>query len=172
MNIFNFRKKLSKGGPIPHNDPPDFKPKPHKRIIPFGEHFLWIGGGTSVEYFINMKHMYLRNAGTANMMAIKLFLSIIIIPTTTITVLKTFAHDTPNYYRKEFTLFTGPTANPNNIKETVEKIKNIHSEKYIDPLGRKTPDYYKMNAPLEIRIDKGSFFDDHIDQKDDYIGKK
>ena len=172
MNALRFKRLLSRSGPIPHNDPPKFKSSKIKRVIPFGEHLLWFANDFTAEYFINLKHMYLRNLGGTLMQIMKIFFGGVILPTSIICYLKSVSQDTRNYYRDEFTIYSGPLAAPNNMKEMIGKLREYHSAPYQDLLGRKSHQFYKTLAPIEIRLDLPGYHDDYIRRKDDYIGKK
>ena len=172
MNALRFKRLISRSGPIPHNDPPRFKSSKIKRIIPFGEHLLWFGNDFTMEYFINLKHMYLRNLTGTLMQILKIFFGGVILPTTIICYLKSVSQDNRNYYRDEFTIYSGPLAPPNNLKEILGKLREYQAAPYKDPLGRKSYQYYKTWAPLEFRLDKPGYYDDYIKNRDDYIGKK
>jgi hypothetical protein len=170
--MFRFKKLISRSGPIPHNDPPNFKDHKFKRVIPFGENHLWVGNSFSNEYMINAKHMYVRNLGGAILQYIKIYSTVILIPTLIITYLKSYSQDQANYYRKEFTYTSGPLAPSNNDKEISNYIKSALSETYKDPLGRSDYTYYKAHAPFYIDTNRKSYTDEYIERCECYNGNK
>ena len=172
MNTFRFKRLLSRSGPIPHNDPPTFKSHKFKRIIQFGDHHRWIGNSSTMEYFINMKHMYLQNLEASILQSIKIYFGIVMIPTCIITFLKTTSHDTRNYYNKKLTFCSGPLAPPNNDKEFYQKLKEYQNATYKDPLGRKGLEYYNPFAPFTRDLSIKCFKEIEIEKSDDYIGNK
>jgi len=168
--MFRFKKHISRSGPIPHNDPPDFKEHKLRRVIPYGENHLWIGNSFSNEYMINTKHMYVRNLGGAVLQFLKIYSTIIIFPVLIVSYLKSYSQDQPNYYRKEFTYTSGPLAPSNNDKEIVEYIKSALSDTYKDPLGRSDYNYYRSFAPFFIDVKRKAYLDDYIVRCESYNG--
>lgn len=172
MKLFYFKKVVSKSGPLPHFDPPNFKTSKFKRIIQMGDHNLWIGNGTSMEYFINMKHMYLRNLESTILQACSMFFGLIIFPTTIICYLKSTSQGGKDYYRKELSKYSGPHVAPDNQKAFAEKIREYHTAPYKDPLGRRGTERYNNFAPYVRLTDRKSPRELFIERADDYIGKK
>ncbi len=172
MKLFYFKKLVSKSGPLPHFDPPNFKSNNYKRIIQMGDHNLWIGNGTSMEYMINLKHMYLRNLECALLQACQIFFGMVILPTTIICYLKYHSQGTKNYYRKELTKYSGPHVAPDNEKAFLQKIREYHTAPYKDPIGRRGIERYNNFAPFVRDTSGKTHREAYIEKMDDYIGKK
>lgn len=176
MNRLNYFKKtmshklkVSRSGPLPHNDPPSFKNNKRTRFIAFGEHNFWLHSPHSTEYFLNLKHMYLTGAVSTFMQILKIFFGGLILPSLLIIWFKSKSQGTRDYYRKEYSSYQGDHVSPYNLKIINDKAKDIHNSSK-DFLGRKDYKFYKSFGFAEIRTDIKSPFDKYIERVDNIMG--
>lgn len=150
ISLHKYNKGVSRGGgPLPHGDPPDMKPIIEKRYYNFGDHLLWINSGYTKEYAFNLKHLYTRGISGALMVFIKYYGFKLVIPFFIFVHIRHYSHDYVNYYRKEFTLNSGPHAPHGNEVDRM-KVSKINPNEY-DFLGRRT-DFYKSQYREDFTI--------------------
>lgn len=136
------------GGPMPHHDPPDFKPTPNRRIYGFADHHLWINSGYTREYYVNKKHLYYRGLSGMFMGISRIYIFGLIVPAAIICLLKSASHDAYGYYNTEINICDGPAKCDGNMKETLALVRHCYSESN-DFLSRRSGEFYKVNGSIK-----------------------
>lgn len=148
-NIFNFNKKVSKGGMMPHNDPADFKPVKNNRYIPYLTHQLWYFSGQSYEYHTNLKHMQYRGLSGLIMVWLKHYVFKFVAPVLLIIYLKGISQDSRGYYVKALSLIEGPNKVEYNLLNQFKRETDLILEnRSTDFLGRRGADFYAAEGFL------------------------
>lgn len=170
LNLFSNKRIVSKGGPLPHYDPPNPKFLKKNRIHTFGDQLLYITNDATKEYICNRKHMYAKNLLSAVKIYIKVIIGGLVLPTMFILYLRHVSQDLDNYYVKQYSPIVGEMSYKNNIKERSQFLKSILATNN-DFLGRRGTNFYKVNGNFEENLEK-SFFDNTIKILSEVNGKK
>ena len=171
LTLNSHKKLFSKSGPIPHHDPALPKMMKKNRIHIFGDQHLFIGGDSTKEYFVNLKHMYAKNLFGAIMLALKYVVGGVIVPTFIIVYLRNVSQDQANYYVKEFSPYVGQMSYPNNLKDKIQLIRKLSSTNS-DFLERRDVHYYHTSFWGTERLDLETPFEEHVRTNSNVIGKK
>jgi hypothetical protein len=164
LTLAEYKKRISRGGgPIPHNDPPDFKPFKDNRYMPYGWHHMWIQTGIHKEYIVNIKHLHVRGINGGLMNVFKVFVVGVYLPWVTVCCLRCYSQGTRDYYRKELNLCYGPHAVHGNVVQLNDNIKKWTNERK-DFLDRRSDEFYHTSNPCSVDKTRPTIYDDLINR--------
>lgn len=163
---------FARGGPIPHHDPPDFKPKKVSRIISVNEHLLWFRSGYSLEYIVNLKHNYVRGLSGSFMQILRSFILGLIVPVSIVAILKSKSQNNRGYYRDQLSRMGNELTNSTETEYFYGKLRTLHSmEGHGDVLGRRNHEFYYSLYPFRIIPDRKNQADRWIERLKECLEK-